>query len=197
MKRQLLILIILVSISNTFGQENKINVGIKIGANYTIPSYYDKWHVEFDSKLNTNFGLLINYTLTDKLLFRTELIYSIQNINYVTELPDSNQFNSKGVQKDTFINLPILAKYKLNDKFSVVIGPQIGIIVNNDKRFIIEKHQLSYNNPIDKFNFTGNIGFSFKISEKIDSELRYNFGITDTNGFKNSVLQLNLEFVII
>ena len=197
MKKLLLIIITIFYISNSFGQEKKIAFGLKIGVNYVIPSYLEKWHIEFDGKTNANFGVFINYSLTDKFIIRPELIYSIQNLNYETELGTiSGYFPNKGIQKESFLNFPILIKYSLNDKFSFIFGPQLGFIMNTDVRFVIEKDSLYYIKPTDKFNFSGNVGFSYEITKKFYTELRYNFGLTELNGFKNSVVQLNLDLII-
>ena len=74
------------------------------------------------------------------------------------------------------------------------MGPQIGFVVNGDERWTQENNWTGIEKIKDNLNISGNLGVSFKITKKIETELRYNFGLKKVNGFKHSVLQLNFGY---
>jgi len=198
-KQHLTFLLIIFYISLSFSQDRKIEFGIKLGANYTISSVSEKGPVKFDNKIGGNFGVFINYNISNKVKIRPELIYSIQNLDYEANLfnvIDSSTELKKGTQKESYINIPLLLKYNFTENFSFLFGPQVGFIINSDDRFIFENEVIIFDKAKDNLNLSGNLGLSLKINEKIETELRYNFGLTELNGFKNSVLQLNFGYTI-
>jgi len=199
MKKQHLILLALFYISNSFSQEKNIEFGIKFGANNTISSISESDYIKFDSEIGLNFGAFMNYPVSSKIALRPELLYSTQNLAVKAELFNTTGQTldlNKSTQKETYINLPVLIKYNFTEKFSILLGPQIGYIINNDDRIILEGRIRIFDKAKDRLNFSSNIGLSFKINEKIETELRYNLGLTELNGFKNSVLQLNFGYII-
>jgi len=199
MKKIYLTLIALFYISISFSQEKNIEFGVKLGANYTTSSISKSDYIKFDSKSGLNFGGFVNYTVSNKIIIRPELLYSTQNLAVKTELFNTSELTTEFKHftlKETYINLPILIKYEFIEKFSLLIGPQVGYIINNDARTILEGRIRLFEKAKDRLNFSSNIGLSFKINEKIETEFRYNLGLTELNGFKNSVLQLNFGYKI-
>lgn len=88
----------------------------------------------------------------------------------------------------TYINIPILAEYKVaNDKLTFAAGPQFGFclgakqISRNGANAETIKYQNSYYNPVD-FSFA--FGVSYLVWDKLGVEARHNIGLT--NVYKNS-----------
>ncbi len=192
MKKQHLILLAFFYISISFSQEKNNEFGVKLGTNYTMSSVSESDYIEFDNKIGVNFGIFMNYFISNKIILRPELIYSTQNLNSKTYTPEFK----KRTQKETYINLPVLIKYNFTEKFGLLVGPQIGYNINNDDRVILEGRIRMFDKAKDRLNFSSNIGLSFKITEKIETEFRYNLALTELNGFKNSVLQFNFGYTI-
>lgn len=199
MKKNFLLLLTTLLTTLLFSQENKLEFGIKMGGNYTISSISEIGTIKFDNKMGFNIGVFSNLPISEKLVFRPELIYSTQGLDYEAEIADVFESPStikSGVNKENLLNIPLLIKFYLTEELNISLGPQVGFIINNDNRFVIEDNIISFKEAKDKINFSGNIGLGYDLTNKLDVGFRYNFGITEINGFKNSIIQLNIGYIV-
>jgi len=87
---------------------------------------------------------------------------------------NGNAFSNENI-KLTYLNVPILFRYNLNPQFSLVAGPQIGFLLNDDEDL------LKYNQRAFKtYAVSGNLGGEFNI-QNVALYARYNLGITNIN----------------
>jgi hypothetical protein len=105
---------------------------LKLGVNYSIIQGYD----EGNNGWNLNFGLVNNIKLSEKLTLTPEFIAlsprSVRNVPVLTtgDLHLDNllvQVESTD-RKLHYIDIPVLLKYKLTDRFSISVGPQLSIL---------------------------------------------------------------------
>ena len=192
---------------NTFGQENKIDVGIKAGVNYStlffgndVPSEFP---ASFNGKIGFHIGGFMRYKFSEKLMLKPELLFSTQGAEYVLNTsgiiidPNEPSFNNnyKADIKENVLLLPIMLDYYFNPKFDVEFGPQFAYVVSHkitDNNDNIESWVGSY----DKFEVDLSLGIGYSFAKKYRIGLRYNFGITERNNRKSSVFQLGLQFKI-
>lgn len=71
---------------------------------------------------------------------------------------------------ETFLEIPVLIKYHINDKFEILLGPKLDIIIDDRNRSSIR------NEPI---NFSLDAGVLYNISKRFFVEGRYSKGLTD------------------
>jgi len=91
---------------------------------------------------------------------------------------NANAFSSEDI-KLIYLNIPILFRYNLTDQFSLVAGPQVGFLLNDDEDL------LKYNQRAFKtYAISGNVGGEFNI-QNVALYLRYNLGISDINDTGN------------
>ncbi|MDX1371646.1 MAG: porin family protein [Nitrososphaeraceae archaeon] len=157
-----------------------------------------------DLKLGWHIGGGAAISLSNKLSFNPEL-----------------QFSSKGFREDAepsgkltisliYLNTPLLIHYQLIDRFSVILGPELGIKLASRVRtngFGSSANEF-YDNLFD-LGFT--VGAAYKINEQMNLSLRFTHGFatvikdlyyTDTgSGFEqikffNQNLQLSLSYDI-
>jgi len=77
--------------------------------------------------------------------------------------------------KLTYLNVPLLARYRLSEQWSFVAGPQIGFLLNDNENF------LNYDRRAFKTSeISGVAGAEFNISN-VALFARYNFGISNIN----------------
>ncbi|MCF6182714.1 porin family protein [Lutibacter sp.] len=196
MKKIILTIICLININILiYSQEKIIKIGVKLGLNYTLPKLNNNSLAVLENKIGFSGGMFMNYNFSNKLAVQPELLFSTQNFNYTIENFDivNGSTNKKGINKESYLNIPILLKYFLVNKFDIEFGPQIGFIINSNTNLIFYNKAFKFDKPNDKFNFSGNIGIGYDISTKMNLGIRYNFGILELNGFKNSVLQFNID----
>ena len=209
MKKNILILslTILFFSVNTFGQEGKIDFGVKAGVNYStlilgndVPSEFP---ASFNGKIGFHIGGFMRYKFSEKLMLIPELLFSTQGAEYVFNTsgiiidPNDPTFNNnyKADIKENLLSLPIMLDYYFNPKFDIEFGPQFAYVVSNSITDNNDDIELSKGN-YDKFEFDINLGLGYNFAEKYRIGLRYNFGITERNNLKSSVFQLGLQFKI-
>lgn len=71
---------------------------------------------------------------------------------------------------DSFLEIPILIKYHINDKFEVFLGPKLDLLLDNSSRLP---------NPDSPINLSAEAGIQYNISKRFFVEGRYSKGLTD------------------
>jgi hypothetical protein len=83
--------------------------------------------------------------------------------------------NSDAKAKLTYLNVPLLVRYRLSDEWSFVAGPQIGFLLNDNENYLNYDRRAFRTSEI-----SGIAGAEFNISN-VALFARYNFGITNIN----------------
>ena len=185
MKKLLLSLtLIFTSVTITNAQETKF--GIKGALNLATITAEDT-----EIKVGGAFGGFVEIKISDKFAIQPEITYSIQGAN------------AKSVDAGfdvNYINIPVMAKFFVTEKFSLELGPQIGFVTSAKARY--EKLSADAKNFINSTDFGINFGMAFDVSENVNIGFRYNAGLSEVlknipdgeNAGKNSVIQLGLGY---
>jgi hypothetical protein len=169
MKKLLLGAILLFSIISV-GQE--IKFGAKIGINNsTVSSSY----ASYSSTIGLQIGGYASYNFSDKFVLQPELLYSMQGASSPLAKLTLN-----------YLNIPVMGKYYVADKFNLEAGPQIGFLLSTDT--VATPSQYSSSTPPSKstVDFGINFGAGYDINDKISIDLRYTKGLS--NIYSNWVL---------
>ena len=135
--------------------------GAKGGLNFATVSELE----EAKNKIGFNIGVFAEIGVSDGFAIQPELLFSLQGANG----PNDSSLNLN------YINIPVMAKFKVAEGFSLQAGPQFGILMSATNKF--------GGNSIDtKENFKTldlglNFGAGYDISENIMVDLRYNLGL--------------------
>lgn len=133
-----------------------IDLGIKVGANFATISDV----TGADSKTGFVVGAFAGAKLGDKFGIQGDLLYSQQGAEF--EIGDVDL---------SYVNVPVVAKYFVTDKFNIQLGPQFGFIVDdNIKSDILEA---------ESFDLSGVAGIGLHLPFGLRADARYNFGLTD------------------
>lgn len=176
MKKPLLLLAFIVA-SMSFAQN--ASYGVRVG--YNISNLDFEPDPLFDNMHRNGFaiGFFGEYDLSAAIALAPEV-----------------QFSAEGAKdrdlRIDYIQVPILAKYRIGDKLAVGIGPMVGVKVH--------EHEDGFKN----FAFSGIGGLEFMISDEIFIDARYHYGFTNVldddnpSGYeaKNSNIQLGIGIKI-
>lgn len=120
-----------------FGEKaatENFHFSLKVGMNYSIINGYE----EGTNRIGGNFGLINNIKLTEKLSLTPEFLAlsgrGIKNIPVLlTGNPDLDDLlvdHTSTDRKLSYIDIPILLKYKLSPRFSLSAGPQLSFLTS-------------------------------------------------------------------
>ena len=207
---------LLVSLFTIVSNAQDINYGAKLGLN--ISSFSGDVS---DSKALIGFHLggFAEIKINDKFSVQPELLFSTQGekFEYSESDVDFGSYSEEGKTKLNYLNVPVLAKYYVAEKFAILAGPQIGILMSAKEDISITEtfdgETDSFSESIDAKDFykslalSFNIGASYSFTDKIFVDARYNLGLSsiakdftdefgDSSSFKikNNVIQFSVGY---
>lgn len=173
MKRILLLLAVTVFALSTSAQTvaKKLTFGAKAGINFPGAKVkYSGRTIKGDGIIGFHLGGFAAVDLVENITLQGELLFS----NFGAKTPD-------GETKTTlnYINLPLLAKYKMSGKVSGLgfyAGPQIGILTSAKLKFAGEKRNAK--DDIKSTDLAGIIGAEYYLPSNVGFNIRYVISIT-------------------
>ncbi|WP_428328580.1 porin family protein [Mucilaginibacter sp.] len=175
----------------------RVRVGVAGGLN--IANTVDAYNSSFSTGTIAAWhaGLTLDIPLVYPLSFAPEVLYSQKG--YSAQTTDGNF-----TQRSNFIDVPLLAKFRLTPNFNFVVGPQLSFPISTtntyDNGFAVTERD-HYSTTSDKTVVDGVIGVGFDINPNVELRFRYtiDFAQTDDNsyyvpGYRNQVFQIGLGF---
>ena len=177
------------------GDFYKVRVGITGGVNIanTVNAYNTNYSTATIAGFNA--GLTLDIPLIYPLSFAPEALFSQKGYAATT---NTGNFT----QRSNYIDVPLLAKFKLGPNFNFLIGPQLSFPISTtqtyDNGFSVTAQQYyntrSYNTVLD-----GVIGVSFDLSPNVELRARYTLDMQQNiqnsdygPDYRNQVWQLGL-----
>lgn len=165
----------------------KLEFGIKVGGNY---SDFEGADFSTDPLSGFHAGATVALKLSDNFLIQEEFLFSTQGAKVL-----SGPLATQKI-KLSYVNVPILFRYKTNFGLFVEAGPQVGIKVKED---VVGFQEEDFAKKID-FGLAGGIGFQSKMGLGIGA--RYSYGIEKVSespsvalgDFKNNNIQASLFY---
>ncbi|MCC9071538.1 PorT family protein [Flavobacterium sp. F-65] len=184
-----------------FANAQEVKFGAKAGLNVsTLTGDVE----DVSSKVGFHVGGFAEIKLSDKFSIQPELLYSTQGAKEKTsdfDFDTMEVISTDFTVKLAYINVPVMAKYYVAEKFSLEAGPQIGFLVS-------AKGKMSggSNEDIKDFyksiDFGVNFGAGYDFTENLSVGARYNLGLSniakneegDNSKLKNSVFSLSVGY---
>jgi len=213
MKKTFVTIIIVVF---TIAITNAQTFGVKLGPNlskysYNYDSSLDKYQQMF---FGFHIGGFAEFEVSEKLIFQPELVYYLQGNKH--KIDNNLEF----ISKQSYLNLPIMAKYYVTEEFNIQAGPQISFLLTskdnfkgsnlllpdgsiNDTVFNNTNNSVNTKEDYKNIDFGLNFGVEYKMNNRISFDLRYNLGLTDLvknrannndNTMKNSVFSFSVDY---
>tara|TARA_B100001146_G_scaffold222761_1_gene235852 strand:- start:62195 stop:62749 length:555 start_codon:yes stop_codon:yes gene_type:complete len=160
-----------------------LDLGVKAGVNFSNVTDASG----FDNKTGFVVGGFVGGKFNDNVGMQADVLFSQQG----AEL-DAGEFNLD------YVNIPIVLKLYIAKGFHAQIGPQFGVLINDDTQTGAGEvvNDIATNN----FDFSGVVGLGLDIPLGLRLEGRYNFGINSISDgpvfdeSNNSVFTLSLGY---
>lgn len=195
-------------LATTYVNAQDVTFGAKLGLNV---SSITGDVTDSKSLIGAQFGGFAEIKISDKFAVQPELLFSMQGAK--SEYSDSDidySYSEESKTKLNYLNVPILAKYYVAEKFALLAGPQFGILMSAKEEYEFSENldgvTDSGSESIDAKEFykslalSFNLGASYSITENFFVDAKYNLGLSnvlkDADGVsqKNSVFQLSVGY---
>lgn len=161
-----------------------LDFGVKAGVNFA--NITDA--TGLDNRTGFVAGVFIGGKFNDKIGMQADLLYSQQGAEFEAGNFDLN-----------YVNVPIVLKYYIAGGLNIQVGPQFGVLLDQETNVISETIDDIATND---FDLSGIVGLGLDIPLGLRLEGRYNFGLTDVpdepgidfDKGKNSVVTLSLGY---
>jgi len=191
-KNLIAVMVCIMAICNVNAQSNWY-VGTTTGFNATgiqNQNPYENEKLPVSTTRGTSFGLLMGYSLNNKVSLSVEPQYSNAGQNYIDILNEENS-NTRNIELN-YVQIPVLMNYVLGDKrvkFNVQVGPQIGLLTSSliEESFIgPDGGRLAGNTDQDRFNKSEISGvFSTGALISIAKKIQLRANVKTTTGFSD------------
>jgi opacity protein-like surface antigen len=206
MKKIILSSLFFLAVSLTYAQKAKF--GIKGGLNSSNFSG-DTDDTDFKSRFGFNLGAFASIKLSKKITLQPEILYSTQGAkaSNVTMIIYDDILMNGDIKVDlSYINVPVMVKYYVADKFNLEVGPQIGFLASAESSTQYNGYSETVNKDIkDSFesvDFGLNFGAGYDFTKNVSAGVRYNLGLSnilkteqgDNSKSQNSVFSLSVGY---
>jgi opacity protein-like surface antigen len=185
-----------------FANAQEVKFGVKGGINLsTLTGDVE----DASSKVGFQAGGFAEIKLTEEFSIQPEILYSLQGAK-----GDQSGFgySSKSTLNLSYLNIPVMFKYYVAEKFSFEAGPQIGFLLSAKEDVKVSAYGESASEKIDvkdnlkSIDFGVNFGAGYDFTENISAGVRYNLGLSniadfgdgDNTKFRNSVFSLSVGY---
>ncbi|WDF58921.1 porin family protein [Flavobacterium sp. KACC 22758] len=178
----------------SFANAQQTRFGVKGGLNLSNWAGGDV----SDTKALVGFhvGGFAEIKIIEKLAIQPELLFSTQGTKF-----DGGAFFGDFDVKTNYLNIPVLAKYYIVEKFSVEAGPQLGILLS------AKSNGEDVKDGFKTVDFGFNLGAGYHFTDNVSVNLRYTIGLSPLadnadienegdyyDSAKNSVLALSFAY---
>lgn len=196
---------VLCAVLNVNGQEKELAWGIKGGANYS--TLWDRVEMDGRPRIDYHFktgfflGGFANLPLSPKWELQPELLFSQRNIGIeIGGFRSSDMIitNYEALRTETFIDVPVMFRYKAFRKLFFEAGPQLGILLNQKEEIKNSPYGNSELSPYDydKFDAGVSVGLGYSLNSQFALNLRYFQGLIKRDESVDSqVFNLGVEYI--
>ncbi|PWB25628.1 porin family protein [Flavobacterium sp. HTF] len=206
MKKSILVLAAILVFGLSNAQEAKF--GLKGGLNVSNFTG-DTEGADLKSRIGFNVGAFVAIKFSEKFTLQPEVLYSAQGANFenVGAEVDGMGFYTGDIKfKLAYINIPVMFKYYVAEKFNIEAGPQIGFLTTAKTATKLDGFSQTVEQDIkDSFetiDFGLNFGAGYDFTEHFSAGARYNLGLSniaktesgDDTKLHNSVFSLSIGY---
>lgn len=190
-----------------FANAQEVKFGVKGGLNISDFSG-DTEGIDLKSKAGFNVGGFVEIKLSDKFAIQPELLYSTQGPKAVNQIGEMNgvTYNGDVCFNLSYINVPVMFKYYVAEKFNIEAGPQIGFLTSAKTKTTIDgwdgSNELDVKDIFESIDFGLNLGAGYDFTDHFSAGVRYNLGLAniaktesgDDSKLHNNVFSLSVGY---
>jgi hypothetical protein len=190
MKRNLLLITVLFTVSSLFAQTGVglNSIGLVAGGNISkmnfakgVPPPPTPMPTSFKAGLRV--GFYTDVRLVDRLSIRNEYVFS-QVSNEVESTKEQYTLN--------YVSLPVLAEYQASEKLFFLAGPELGFLINAKRKMGSATDNITHDTEERSIGIVGGIGYA--VTSSVALHARYQMGMNHIGiGQRSDVTEFKLE----
>lgn len=162
--------------------KSDISFGLKGGLNFSLITGDDT--DDFDGKVSFHVGTVVEFPISEKFSIQPELLYSEQG--------DKGTFDGMEIKfKLDYLNLPLMAKYYVADRFSLEAGPQIGFLLSAEAEG--DGVTVDIKDIFKGIDFGLGFGLGYKLENGLNFSGRFNVGLSNIVEDEGSILDMEFD----
>ena len=186
MKKNLLLLAFLI-----FASAAQAQIGVRAGIGSTNFSTEDVQRA-FTSLIRPHLGAYYGMKATEKLTVEPGLFYSGKGMTTV------NVKNNEFTESLSYVDIPVLVRYAVNEDFNVFAGPQVGFLLA--RKYTEESLKLTNTAPVGGYEIGGVMGVGYQLTAELNLQASYDFGVVPFKYFEadhhNTVFKLSIGYTL-
>lgn len=165
-----------------YSNAQEVSLGLKAGVNFATFTGDDS--AEAKGMTAYHFGGVVNIGVTEKFSIQPEVLYSAQGAD-----------SYLGDFRLDYINVPVLAKFRVVNGLSIEAGPQIGFLTSSK----LEGEDIK--DLVKKTDFSALLGLGYMLDGGLNFAARYNFGLSNISDndlnldLNNGIFQLSIGYM--
>ena len=169
-----------------FGAMNaQVKYGAKAGLNIATLNGDEEG---LKSLVGFHVGGFAQIPLAAKFTFQPEVVYSAQG---------AKEDGGNGKLNLGYINVPLMFKYAIAEKFNVEAGPQIGFLISAKEKYNGNSDDIK--DQLNSVDFSIGLGASYDFTQNLSADVRYNAGVSNIakesdSKIRNGVFQIGLGY---
>ena len=156
-----------------------ISFGVKVGGNISNTSngkeiFYDGT----DNRYGFNVGAVVHIPISEKFSLQPEVVYSQQGFTTSSEF--NLDFFDIGdiIWRFDYINIPIMASYKVVKGLTLQAGPQVGFNINAEA-YIDLDDDFDLSEETNTIDFGAGLGAQYELDFGLFFQVRYVWGLSN------------------
>jgi opacity protein-like surface antigen len=186
-----------------FSNAQETRFGVKGGINlHTLNGDTE----DVSSKVGFQIGGFAEIKISDKFAIQPEILFSTQGAK---SKEVNNLFTAEDKLNLSYLNIPVMAKFYVAEKFSLEAGPQIGFLLGAKSKYERKSEVFGsvsgdedVKDGFESIDFGVNFGAGYDFTENLSGGLRYNLGLSniakteagENYKINNSVFSLSVAY---
>ena len=109
-----------------------------------------------------------------------------------------NDKNKEFTESLSYVDIPVLVRYALNEDFNVFAGPQVGFLLA--RTYTEGSVKLTDTAPVGGYEIGGVFGVGYQLTAELNLQASYDFGIAPFKYFQadvnNTVFKLSIGYTL-
>lgn len=148
---------------------------------------------DYTSIIRPHLGAYYGIQATGKLTVEPGLFYSGKGFKTVP-LGTTQEFQ----ESLSYVDIPVLARYAVNEDFNVFAGPQAGFLLA--RTYTKGSDKITDTAPVGGYEIGGVLGVGYQLTTEFNLQVSYDFGIAPFKYFQadvnNSLLKLSIGYTL-